>query len=437
MQKGDLRKTINYIFFPAFLLSFFLFCSSALFSVARDSVLVKIIHFSKTPALIPALKTSILPFQIILAILVLIFSIYKPFEKVFKGTLLALIGIITFLTVMLFFQEHFVLEKVSDAFGLYKPLIAHWHITLTYIALNLLKSNLFLILIWGFINRLTSLSLGTRYYIPFTFIIGATGGVIATIGFATLKPWEWSIMSVLIPAIVFMILSFITFILSWKRLPDSLINTENSPATPAKRFPFLSAAYLLAGTLMASNILNTLLKAQLRDQTPNPSAYANIMGQYSMIIGFSGLGFSLIWVVLGTLLILKKGWKFTALTTSISTIIGGIFFLFLPITPLNLGIVSGLFEQTTSLVFFSLIQLLYLSLPYQNRFKTKLVTEMIALPIFLAIPTFSIQALFVIFGSMAAISLYLKIIVPLLLALLIVASLRAGSKFENSSKQTV
>ena len=61
-------------------------------------------------------------------------------------------------------------------------------------------------------------------------------------------------------------------------------------------------------------------------------------------------------------------------------------------------------------------------MPYQNRFKTKIVTEMIILPLMKIIPSLTTQGLLIAFGSIAAIALYLKILVPILMVLLVLAS---------------
>ena len=146
MIKNNLRKTISFIFLPALLLSVFLSGSSTLFHLSQNTLLGKQLAFSQ----IPALKTSTILPQIILVLLLLIFSIYKPFEKVFRGTLITLIGIISLLTGLMFFQVHLELTGVSETLGIYKPLVTHWPISLLYIALNLVSFNLFFIIYLGF-----------------------------------------------------------------------------------------------------------------------------------------------------------------------------------------------------------------------------------------------------------------------------------------------
>lgn len=426
MPNTNLRKVIKFIFFPALLLSVFLSGSSTLFNFSQYTLMAQL-GFDQ----IPALKVSTILPQIILALSLLIFSIYKPFEKVFRGTLITLTGIIALVTGLMFFQEHPTLNGVSEDLGIYKPLVTHWPISLMYIVLSLLSFNLYSLFIWGFINRLVSLSQGIKYYIPIAFVFGITGAVISNLGLIAIGASRWSLIVMVILAIVLMVCSFFIFNWSWKRLPDSLVHPKNEPSVSQTRFPFLSAAYLLAGCVMVKSFLDILFKSQLKAQSPDPASYSIFMSYYSKSAGYATIAISIIWAVLGTWLILKKGWKTTALYASLSILLGGIIFLSLSLSLLNQGIFTGLLTSTTSALFFPLVQILYLYMPYQNRFRTKIVTEMIALPLMKGLPSLTMQGLLVIFGSIAAITLYLKILIPILMILLIIASIRVGSRFSG------
>ncbi len=414
------------------MLSVFLSGSSTLFHFSQNTLIGKQLGFAQ----IPALKVSTILPQIILALSLLIFSIYKPFEKVFRGTLITLTGVIALLTGLMFFQEHLALNGVSEALGIYKPLVTYWPISLMYIVLSLLNFNLYSLFIWGFINRFVSLSEGIKYYIPLAFVLGVAGAGISNLGLRGIGASKWSLMAMVIPAIVLMACSFFTFNWSWKRLPDSLVHPKDESSVSQNRFPFLSAAYLLAGCVMVKSFLDILFKSQLKTQFPDPASYLKFMGYYSMSVGSATIAISIIWAVLGTWLILKKGWKTTALYASLSILVGGIIFLSLSSSWLNHGIFTGLLMSTTFALFFPLIQILYLYMPYQTRFRTKIVTEMIALPLMKGIPSLIMQGLLVIFGSIAAITLYLKILVLSLMVLLIIASKRAGSRFSGTTTKS-
>ncbi len=427
MTNANLRKAIKFIFLPALWLLVLLSCSSTLFHLSQNALIGKQLGFAQ----IPALKVSTFLPQIILALSLLIFSIYKPFEKVFRGTLIALTGVIVLLTGLMFFQEHLVLNGVPEAFGIYKPLITHWVISLMYIMLSVFNFSLYSLFVWGFINRISSLPEGIKYYIPLAFVLGVAGAIVSNLGLMAIGASKWSLMAMVIPAIALVVFSFFTFNWSWKRLPDSLIHPQESSSSQT-HFPILSAAYLLAGSTMIKNFLDILIKFQIKTQSLKPADYQLFMGSYLRFVVSATIAISIIWVILGTWLILKKGWKTTALYASLSILVGGIIFLSSSLSWPGLGVFNGLLVTTASFLFFPLTQILYLYLPYQNRFKTKIVTEMIALPIMMAVPSLTTQGLLVTFGSIAAIALYLKILVFILMVLLIVASYRASFKTLNS-----
>lgn len=419
MLNTNLKKPIQLIFLPALLLSVPLSCTSTFFQFAQHALITKHPEFSE----IGSLKELTIFFQIIFAIPLLIFSIYKPFEKIFRGTLIALIGVILPLTGLIFFEEYFTLNGVSEAFGIYKTLIAHWPISLMYIILSVFNFSLYSLFIWGFINRLSSVSEGIKYYIPLAFILSATGTI--NLGLIVIGASKWSLIATIMTSIVLIICSLFTFNWSWKRLKRIFVHPQE-PSSLQTRFPFLSAAYLLAGSAMIKSVLDILFKSELRAKFLDGASYSKFMGAYSMSFGSSTIGISIIWAVLGTWLILKKGWKTTAMYASLSILVGGIIFLSFSLSWLGTGIFNGLLLSTASALLFPLIQILYLHLPYQNRFKTKIVTEMIALPVMKAVPSLTMQGLLVAFGSIATIALYLKIFVLILMALLIIASYRAN-----------
>ena len=66
-------------------------------------------------------------------------------------------------------------------------------------------------------------------------------------------------------------------------------------------------------------------------------------------------------------------------------------------------------------------------MPYQARFRIKIITEMIALPLISSIALLTVQWLIMIFESMSGISISLKILIPILLLLLVIASRRISS----------
>ena len=190
----------------------------------------------------------------------------------------------------------------------------------------------------------------------------------------------------------------------------------------------MSAAYLLAGAAMIKSFLDIVFKYQLKTQFPKSTDYQEVLGTYSIYLGYLTLAISIVWIILGSWLIIKKGWKTTSLCAAWSIFIGGIVFLSCPLSWLGQGIFNALLLGTASTLLFPLVQILYLHLPVEHRFKTKIITEMIPLPLMKAAPALGAQGLLVSFGSIAAVTVYLKILSFVLMIFLLLASYKTYTK---------
>lgn len=427
MNKIDFQKNLKHIYFPALVLSILLAATSALFHQSQNTLIGKDLGFSQ----ISALKVATIVPQLVLGLTLLLFSIYKPFEKVFKGTLLSLLGVAAILVGFAFFHENLEIKNVSEGLGSFQPLVAHWPLSLLYIVLNLLNFNLFSFLIWGFINRVSSPFDGIKFYIPLAFALGLTG----MLGSLLRKAPNWSLLSLAIPALALMICSILFFNWIWKKLPVQYLHPEEPTATSKSRFPYLTAAYLLAGGLMVKRLLDMLLKQHLRTEFQTPDAYVKFVGKLSMSMGSSTIAFTILWVVLGTWLILKKGWRTTAILGATSILLGWAISVAISASSestswLNQGILNGLLLGTTYALFFPLLQMLYLYLPFKSRLKTKAATELITLPLLQGIPSLATQTLLLTVGSISVLAGYIKLLlVPILMILLLIACWVLGKKF--------
>lgn len=423
MLSDHLKQTIKWIFLPSLLLSILLFGSKTFFHLSENALLGSQLGLAQ----IPLLKISAIIPKIALALVICIAAIFKPFETVFRGILITLIGGMMCLTVLMQFQEHLLWNGVSEGFGAYKPLFMYWPRSLSYIFLTLFSSSLYSLLIWGLINRLISLSEGVKYSIPFALIIQIAGDGISKLGVTLIGSSQPSFLTMAVAGVSLSICALFLFDAFWKRSPHHLIDPQEPPSS-LSRFPFLSAAYLLAGAGMAHTFLDILFKSGAKARWPDVPSYAQFMSAYSTTVSGATLGVSAIWAILGTWLIVKKGWKATALYASLSILVGSIMFLCAPFSSLVQGAFMGLLIGTSNSLFFPLVQLLYLHLPCQNRFKTKVVTEMIALPFIQATSPITVQKLIIGLGSIASAAMYLKGLFLLSVALFFLASCKASPK---------
>ena len=423
MLNNYFRKAKHFIFFPAFILTVLLSFSGILFQFSQNSVISGVLG----PAQLAILKFySFLP-QAILAITLLFFSIYKPFEKVFKGTLITLTVLLIFLTTLMFFKDQLILKNLPQNLGIYKPLLSNWIVSLLYITLSVFSFNLNSLLIWGFINRVTALYDGMKFYILLALVLGISSFGISNFAIWVIGNSKWPFMGLIIPAIGLMVGSIFIFNWFWARLPSHPVDFEKVSSWPIT-FPVLSAAYLLAGTHMVKSFLEILFKSGIKTQFPNPADYMQFMAKYATYFNSGMMVISIILAIIGTYMICKKSWKFVALLATISVLFGAILYFLAPLSSVANGIANGLFVSTLSVLFFPLVQILYLHLPYQKRLRTKILTEMIALPLMKAVPSISIQGLIVAMGSLAFLATYIKVIVFILIGLLLYLSLNLGKK---------
>ncbi|MGK5595512.1 MAG: Npt1/Npt2 family nucleotide transporter [Parachlamydiaceae bacterium] len=441
MAKSSTQTIISLIFVPAILLSVCLSGSSTLFLQAQKLLI------ATQGATIATLTTLVTVSRIIFVLSLFIISQYKPFEKVFKGTLLVFIGVVTFLSVLTSFQESLALKETSPILNsflsshtlqTYEPMIKSWSSSLLYVTLDLLSLNLFPLLVWGFMNRFVNLSTGIKYYLPVALILVLVDCLAVNLGLGLIGRLDWSLMSIIIPAIAFMILATVMFHWAWKRLPDHFLNSNESSIEPGKKqFPFLAGAYLLAGSLMIAHILTTFFKSPIEMPLSgfNPNSPS---GSYILSIGLSSATTSILWIIMGTWLISKQGWHTTALYGSMSVLMGGLAFLCSSVVTKEAGswlgqaFFIGLLFGTTSSLFFPLIQIAYLFIPSQTRFRAQILTEMIALPLMKAISLFAVQRMIIMFDSTSAISIYVKMFISILLVLLVVASSVIGKRYKDA-----
>ncbi|MDB2613870.1 NTP/NDP exchange transporter [Chlamydiales bacterium] len=402
-------KIFRKVFLPAVGLFFFLSCSVALFSLARLALVIP----SEDAAELVLSKILKVVLQILFVCAIWILAKYVPFERVFRRVMIAFIGVISLFTGLSFFQG--LSEIIAPLFN---------NIS------NLFSFSFVSILIWGFINRVTVFSVGIKYYLLLAFVFMVIEGVILNLLVLFLGSSYLPLYALLIPALIMMVFALILFNRAWKGIPEEFLYPKEDKTNLKIRFPYISAAYLLAGSIVINRLMTILFKSDVRREIPDPEMYSHFMGTYSSTVGIATIVFAFFWMGLGTLSLLKKGWKFTAFLGVSSLLIGGAIFLgFTILTEFSLywlpyGVYSGLLLGTTSALFFPLIQVLYLYLPSNARFRTKVVTEMIFLSLMAVIPTLITQGLLVQLTSINPIAIYLELLTPIALLLLFVAVIR-------------
>ena len=420
----EMKRLVKYIFAPALLLWMLLLIShsffSAYFNQWHESIggAVSTVH----------IRGSIL-FLIVRIILItslFLFSIYKPFEKVCRLTLFLLIVLSTLTLGLLSFYTYFEHNENFKIFTTYKTLIRCVILFLSPI-LNFGIYSIGSLFVWGFVNRLLSLSEGLRYYIGFSLLYSFP--ILGMPALQDLALSRWPPISLGMCSVVFLTSSLIAFNTAWKRLPTDLLHPKKHK-TSTFRFPWLSIACLFIGPQMIGYYLYTFFKSQLHIKFPAKNAFVNAIGDFSLYSDYASIVFSMMLPLLGSWLIFKKGWKVTALCSGLSIALIGTTFVTTPLPPFLASLYISLIKSIGSVLLFPLAQIIFLYLPFQKRFKAQFFTQIILLTCIQPLPGFIAQGLIVISG-MPLSSIFLMMSM-FFVVLLLLAVYRVGFKVSKA-----
>lgn len=431
-----INKNLN-LFVPAIALSTLLFTASFFMHKTAQSLLI----LNLPPIMMPYLKTiSIFP-ALFLAIVYIWASKTMPFEQIFKKSILYIACAILIASVCVFFENRFSLQWINYLFEKllpvgFRPLASHKAVVLFDITANIANYNLFSVLIWGLINQFTNRSDSYKIYLPLAGILG----VLLTILAAAFYPFFKLLKTNLFPygALIALILMLATYFM-FHKIYNFLSSQyeEEAPLLASNKFPILSASCLLGGALLAGSLTHVLFNLTLKTLFSNPSSYLQFSGKFSLLLGIFSLTLTVLWATAGTWVLINKGWQKLLNYGLYSVFIGGGIFFALSrfgTTGLLVGqsMSKAIFTSTSSLLFFALIQIFYLTLPRKERFAKKVVTEMAFLPLIKVSSSFISQTLIIAFGSLAACRPYFITLFILFLGILYLTGRSLKNHFPES-----
>lgn len=367
---------IKKVYIPLLFLAFFLFVSNLCLSSASNLLFA----IYNSPSVIPLLKAYQVVPEIGLIIFLLVYSYKKPFSKVFSTTLVILGTLISLSALLLFFQEslHWIPSyKINNIENLSLALVEHLPATIFILLAKLFNANLIYIFIWGFINQIMIPEEGRRMYIPFAFVLGVLYGVMTVI-----QPilFRFGVFPLTLLAIFFFVTAIISFQRLYARLPEERLLAIVAKSHEKAKFPFSSAGYFLAACLMIAYFVNFVFKSQVKLQFPNPNDYVQMMGNFSIILGFTSLAFSIIWMIVGLYLLKKRGLSKTfSIVTYTTVIVAALYIIYAVVFSswIGLSLFISFFRASHAAIYYPLIQILYLYLPVGVRFSKKIIVEMI------------------------------------------------------------
>ncbi len=208
---------------------------------------------------------------------------------------------------------------------------------------------------------------------------------------------------------------------------------------------------IVLGYNLVINLTEVLWKSQMKECFPNPQDYAHYMSGITFYIGvFATLGS---FFISGNIIRLL-GWRFAALTTPVIVSITGVFFFYflflkqyfpgvsaLPVmlagfSPLTLAVWFGsaqnvLTRASKYTVFDDTKEMAFIPLGSEGRFKGKSAIDGIGSRFGKSGSSFLLQGLFVIFGSPAAASWCIAMIMAVVVPVWVYSINSLSTKFES------
>ncbi len=219
------------------------------------------------------------------------------------------------------------------------------------------------------------------------------------------------------------------------------------------RSPYIGClALLVIGYGIAINIVEVTWKSQLKLQYPNANDYSTFMGYFSTITGAVTV-FMMLFV--GGNIVRRKGWTYAALITPVVLLVTGSIFFSLVIfkdmlsgvimlmgtTPLFLAVMVGMSQNIMSKsckysLFDPTKEMAYIPLDQEQKTKGKAAIDVVGARLGKSGGALIQQGLIVGFGSLAAITPYLAIIIFAVIGAWIVAARSLGKQFGTLTTAT-
>ncbi|MCP5470079.1 MAG: NTP/NDP exchange transporter [Chlamydiales bacterium] len=354
----------------------------------------------------------------------------------------------------------------------------NWTFAAFYVLAELWGSVMLSLLFWGFANEITRVSEAKRFYALFG--IGANIALLcsgpAIMAVSNIRrhvpegvdPWGVSLYLLMGLVLVAGVVVMLTYRWINKNvLTDPRFFDPNEQKAKKKSKPKMSlkesflflmkSPYIgLLATLVISygiaiNIVEVTWKGQLKQQFPDANDYSTFMGMFSTITGAVTV-FMMLFV--GGNVMRRFGWTVGAVITPIVLLItGGIFFtlilfrnnlpagtMLLGMTPLFMAVIVGMVQNIMSKsckysLFDPTKEMAYIPLDQESKVKGKAAIDVVGARLGKSGGSLIQQGLLVGFGSLAAITPYLAIILFGVIGFWLLAAKALGKRFNALTSQ--
>lgn len=348
----------------------------------------------------------------------------------------------------------------------------NWTFAVFYVLAELWGSVMLSLMFWGFANDISRVHEAKRFYALFG--IGAnvallcSGPAIIMVSDIRRKVPEgidaWGVslnllMSMVVLAGILVIGTYWwinRYVLTDARFYDPNEQVKKKKDKPklgmAESFLYLAKSpYILCLAILviaygiAINIIEVTWKSQLKLQFPNANDYSTFMGWFSTLTGAVTV---LMMLFVGGNVIRRYGWTRAALITPIVLLITGAIFFALVIfrgnvsgliaalgtTPLMLAVVVGMIQNIMSKsckysLFDPTKEMAYIPLDQEQKVKGKAAIDVVGARLGKSGGSFIQQGLLVGFGSIAAITPYLAVVLGAVVVVWIITAKALGKQF--------
>jgi len=348
----------------------------------------------------------------------------------------------------------------------------NWTYAVFYVLAELWGSVMLSLMFWGFANDITRVGEAKRFYALFG--IGANVALLcsgpAIVLVSNIRrhvpegvdAWGISLnllMSMVVIAGVVIMLTYWwinRYVLSDARFYESGEQTKKKKEKPklsmgesfkylAKSPYILCLAILVIAYGISINIIEVTWKSQLKLQYPNANDYSTFMGYFST---FTGAITVLMMLFVGGNVIRRFGWGTAALITPVVLLITGAIFFALVIfrdnlsgfiaaigtTPLMLAVVVGMLQNIMSKsakysLFDPTKEMAYIPLDQEQKVKGKAAIDVVGARLGKSGGSLIQQGLLVLFGSIAAMTPYLAVILGAIVLAWIIAAKALNKQF--------
>lgn len=454
VQAFELKKLL-----PMFLMFFFISFNYTILRDTKDTLVVT----SSGAETIPFLKVwGVVPAAVIFMVIYAKLSNILSKENLFYTTIVPFLIFFALFAFALYpnrealhpnasadYLQSFLPQGLSGFVAVYR----NWTYSLFYVLSELWGSVVLSLLFWGFANDITRVTEAKRFYSLFglgaNLALLVSGPAIVLVSDirkhlpADVDAWQVS-LNYLMGLVVIAGLAIIAVYWWINRNvltdPKFYDPTEEKKAKKTKpkmgvmeSFAFLAKSkYILCLAILVIaygiciNLVEVTWKNQLKLQYPNANDYSTFMGKFSFVTGLVTI-FMMLFV--GGNLIRRKGWGFAAQVTPVVLLLTGAgFFAFvlfrdnlsgyiamLGTTPLMLAVIFGAAQNIMSKsakysLFDPTKEMAYIPLDQESKVKGKAAIDVVGARLGKSGGSFVQQALLVAFGSIAAITPYVAVI---------------------------